>query len=94
MTAEDDLARRMLTVASCLVTLAVNGAANAVPINGQQTAEISDRYEVYVVPAGYVFGTWGRDLTSASGRSPCIRRFEATTPSCAGSAGCRRSPGC
>ena len=59
MTAEDDLARRMLTVASCLVTLAVNGAANAVPINGQQTAEISDRYEVYVVPAGYVFGIWG-----------------------------------
>jgi len=59
MTAEDDLARRMLTVASYLVTLAVNGAANAVPINGQRTAEISDRYEVYVVPAGYVFGIWG-----------------------------------
>jgi hypothetical protein len=37
----------------------VNGAANALPINGQRTNEISDRYEVYVVPAGYVFGIWG-----------------------------------
>lgn len=55
----DDLPRRILTVASYVVTLAVNGAANALPINGQQTAEISDRYEVYVVPAGYVFGIWG-----------------------------------
>jgi benzodiazapine receptor len=58
-TMDDDLARRILTVASYLVTLAVNGAANALPINGQQTGEISDRYEVYVVPAGYVFGVWG-----------------------------------
>jgi hypothetical protein len=51
--------RRSLTVVSYLLTLAVNGAANALPINGQTTAEISDRYEVYVVPAGYVFGIWG-----------------------------------
>ena len=58
-TTDDDLLRRILTVASYLLTLAVNGAANALPINGQQTAEISDRYEVYVVPAGYVFGIWG-----------------------------------
>jgi hypothetical protein len=56
---DGDLPRRVLTVASYLVTLAVNGAANALPINGQQTGEISDRYQVYVVPAGYVFGIWG-----------------------------------
>jgi len=54
-----DLARRVITLASYLVTLVVNGAANALPINGQRTGEISDRYEVYVVPAGYVFGIWG-----------------------------------
>jgi hypothetical protein len=58
-TTHDDLPRRVLTVGSYLLTLAVNGAANALPINGQTTAEISDRYEVYVVPAGYVFGIWG-----------------------------------
>ena len=57
--ADDDLPRRVLTVLSYLGTLAVNAAANAVPINGQRTNEISDRYEVYVVPAGYVFGIWG-----------------------------------
>jgi len=55
----DDAVRRIVTVMSYLMTLAVNGAANALPINGQQTGEISDRYEVYVVPAGYVFGVWG-----------------------------------
>ena len=54
-----DLVRRIATVASYLVTLAVNGAANALPINAQGTGEISDRYQVYVVPAGYVFGIWG-----------------------------------
>jgi hypothetical protein len=58
-TTNDDLPRRVLTVGSYLLTLVVNGAANALPINGQTTAEISDRYEVYVVPAGYVFGIWG-----------------------------------
>ncbi len=58
-TTNDDLPRRSLTVASYVLTLAVNGAANALPINGQRTAEISDRYQVYVVPAGYVFGIWG-----------------------------------
>ena len=57
--ANDDLPRRILTLASYIATLAVNGAANALPINGQRTADISDRYEVYVVPAGYVFGIWG-----------------------------------
>jgi hypothetical protein len=41
------------------VTIAVNGLANALPINGLQTGEISDRFEVYFVPAGYVFSIWG-----------------------------------
>jgi hypothetical protein len=34
-------------------------AANAVPLNGQTTAEISDRFRVFVVPAGNVFVIWG-----------------------------------
>jgi hypothetical protein len=59
VTANEDLARRVLTVVSYIVTLAVNAAANALPINGQTTAAISDRYQVYVVPAGYVFAIWG-----------------------------------
>jgi hypothetical protein len=58
-TTNEDLARRVLTVVSYVVTFAVNAAANALPINGQTTAAISDRYQVYVVPAGYVFAIWG-----------------------------------
>lgn len=54
-----DVIRQLITVVTFLVTLAVNGAANALPINGQGTGEISDRFSVYVVPAGYVFAIWG-----------------------------------
>ena len=54
-----DVIRQTLTVITFLVTLAVNSAANALPINGQRTAEISDRFAVFVIPAGYVFAIWG-----------------------------------
>jgi hypothetical protein len=37
----------------------MNGLANALPLNGQTTGEISDRFGVYFVPAGYVFSIWG-----------------------------------
>ena len=40
-------------------TVAANGLANALPLNGQTTGEISDRFQVYFVPAGYVFSIWG-----------------------------------
>jgi hypothetical protein len=40
-------------------TVVVNGLANALPFNGQTTAEISDRFEVLFTPAGYVFSIWG-----------------------------------
>jgi hypothetical protein len=33
--------------------------ANALPLNGLNTGEISDRFDVYFVPAGYVFSIWG-----------------------------------
>jgi hypothetical protein len=48
-----------LTVLSVLFTIAMNGLANALPFNGLTTAEISDRFQVYFVPAGYVFAIWG-----------------------------------
>jgi benzodiazapine receptor len=54
-----DLTRQLVTVTTYVATLAINGAANALPINGQQTAEISDRFDVFVIPAGYVFSIWG-----------------------------------
>ncbi len=39
--------------------IVVNALANALPINGQNTGEISDRFDVYFTPAGYVFSIWG-----------------------------------
>jgi hypothetical protein len=55
----DSGVRTLATVITFLLTLAVNGAANALPLNGQTTAAISDRFQVFVIPAGYVFGIWG-----------------------------------
>lgn len=54
-----DRARQTVTVVVFLITVAINAAANALPINGQLTAEISDRFRVFVIPAGYVFAIWG-----------------------------------
>lgn len=45
-----------LTLAGMLV---VNALANALPLNGKNTGEISDSYPVLFTPAGYVFSIWG-----------------------------------
>ena len=54
-----DLTRQILIVVAVVATIAVNGLANALPINGLQTGEISDSFPVYFTPAGYVFAIWG-----------------------------------
>jgi len=54
-----DTLRQAATTASFLAVMVVNVAANALPINGQTTGQISDRFSVYVIPAGYVFAIWG-----------------------------------
>lgn len=51
--------QQIITILITLVTITVNGLANALPINGQTTAEISDRFPILFVPAGYVFAIWG-----------------------------------
>lgn len=52
-------ALRWINVIVTVATLTVNFLANALPINGQTTGEISDRFDIYFVPAGYVFSIWG-----------------------------------
>jgi benzodiazapine receptor len=54
-----DIIRRWANLLALGVTVAANGLANALPLNGQTTGEISDRFQVYFVPAGYVFSIWG-----------------------------------
>jgi benzodiazapine receptor len=51
--------RQILVVLATLATIVVNGLANALPINGLGTGEISDMFDVLFVPAGYVFSIWG-----------------------------------
>jgi len=50
---------QILVIAATLFTLLVNILADALPLNGKTTAEISDKFDVYFVPAGYVFAIWG-----------------------------------
>jgi hypothetical protein len=50
---------RWLVPVTAVATIAVNGLANALPIAGRTTGEISDAFPVLVTPAGYVFAIWG-----------------------------------
>lgn len=54
-----DILRQIAVILTILITLVVNGLANALPLNGLNTGQISDRFQVYFVPAGYVFSIWG-----------------------------------
>jgi hypothetical protein len=54
-----DTFRQILVVLATLATIGVNALASALPLNGQTTGEISDRFDVFFVPAGYVFSIWG-----------------------------------
>jgi benzodiazapine receptor len=53
------IVRQVVVLLSTVAVIAVNGLANALPLNGQTTGSISDRFKVYFVPAGYVFSIWG-----------------------------------
>lgn len=50
--------RRFVPLIATLVVIAVNAAANIVPINGVQTGELSARYPTGFTPAGWVFSIW------------------------------------
>jgi hypothetical protein len=54
-----DTLRQISVILTILATIGVNALANILPMNGQNTGEISDRFKVYFVPAGYVFSIWG-----------------------------------
>lgn len=54
-----DLVRQIIVILSIAATIVINILANTLPLNGLNTGEISDRFQVYFVPAGYVFSIWG-----------------------------------
>ena len=53
------LKHQVQVAVATLVTILINILADAIPLNGQTTAEISNRFDVYFVPAGYTFAIWG-----------------------------------
>jgi hypothetical protein len=54
-----DILRQVVVVVAAMAMIVINALANALPLNNQTTGEISDRFPVYFVPAGYVFSIWG-----------------------------------
>lgn len=50
---------RVTTLITTLAMVVINLLANIVPYNNQTTAQISDSFPVFFVPAGYVFSIWG-----------------------------------
>jgi len=55
---QKDTIRQSANALSVVLALTVNVLASALPLNGQNTGEISNRFDVYFVPAGYVFSIW------------------------------------
>jgi hypothetical protein len=53
-----DLTRQIANIVAYAATLVANGLAVALPLNGNSTAELSDRFPVLVTPANYVFSIW------------------------------------
>jgi tryptophan-rich sensory protein len=54
-----DIVRQVAVVVALIGTLVVNYLANALPLNGQTSAEVANRMPIFFVPANYVFSIWG-----------------------------------
>ncbi len=59
MNMKNDFLRQLAVIVTTVFALVMNGAANAIPLNGKTTAAVSDSFNVLFVPAGYVFSIWG-----------------------------------
>lgn len=80
-----DTLRQLVNVISLIIALTVNGLANALPLNGKMTGEISDSFAVYFVPAGYVFhigalSTWASSPLASTRRCPASEKSTAAQP--------------
>jgi len=53
------MGRAIINLLAYILVLTVNFLANALPLNGQTTGEISNKLNVLFTPAGYVFSIWG-----------------------------------
>jgi hypothetical protein len=56
---QSSLSLSILNILAFIGVVIVNALANALPINGVTTGELSDRYPNLFVPAGLTFSIWG-----------------------------------
>lgn len=54
-----DVVRQFINIVGLVFVLVMNGASEAIPLNGQTSAQIANRLPIFFVPANYVFGIWG-----------------------------------
>ncbi|MEP6989051.1 MAG: TspO/MBR family protein [Chloroflexota bacterium] len=54
-----DFFRQFINIVALVFVLVMNGLSEAIPLNGQTSAQISNRLPIFFVPANYVFGVWG-----------------------------------
>lgn len=53
-----DTLRQVIVILAVVAVIVINILATTLPLNGLNTGEISDRFDIYFVPAGYVFSIW------------------------------------
>lgn len=53
-----DRTRQWVNVATLIGTIGMNALANILPLNGQTTGDVANKFDVFFVPAGYVFSIW------------------------------------
>lgn len=54
-----NLDRKLLILLSTIAVILINVLANSLPINGITSGEVSDKFNSFFTPAGYVFSIWG-----------------------------------
>ena len=52
-------AAALVSVAAFVLMLTMNGMANALPLNGVTTGQLSDEIPNLFVPTGFTFAIWG-----------------------------------
>jgi hypothetical protein len=54
-----NIIRQVTNVIALVMMIVINGLSQALPLNGQTSAEISNRIPILFVPENYVFSIWG-----------------------------------
>lgn len=54
-----DIVRQFINIVAFVFVLVTNSVSEAIPLNGQTSAQIANRLPIFFVPANYVFSIWG-----------------------------------